>query len=125
MGSWLSLRIRKFPTIPFYDVLSMQGYWEIKRKEQRVNLRVQVRLQGLDAQGNRFDEKCYTENVSKSGAMIFTRHQLLLNSCVQIEAFGKFRSMVTIRLIIKDVNHPEMYKIGVEFNGPVNGWIVY
>ncbi len=103
----------------------MQGYWELKRKEQRVNLRVQVKLHGIDAHGNRFEEKCYTENVSRSGAMILTRHQLLLGSGIQMDAFGKFKSMVTVRLIVKDTGNPEMYKIGVEFNGPVSGWIVY
>lgn len=102
----------------------MQGYWELKRKEKRVALRIPVRLLGLDELGMPFDEKCHTENVSRSGALVCSRHQHPLGSKIQFEAYGNFRSETTVRLILKDNHRPDLYKIGVEFNGPVQGWIV-
>ncbi len=67
----------------------MPSYWEQKRREPRVNLRIPVKLSGVDVKGNPFSENTFTENVSRSGALVLIHHKVPIGAHIELEAFNK------------------------------------
>ncbi len=102
----------------------MPSYWEQKRREPRVNLRVPVKLTGIDTNGNSFSENSYTENVSRSGALVLIHHKVPIGAYLQIEAFNTFRGEAVVQIVWMETNNAECYKAGIQFTGPVKNWII-
>jgi len=103
----------------------MEAYWKIKRKEQRVALKVPVLLLGADANGDLFEENTYTEDVSKTGALILTKHILPIGCTIFLKAFKRFESSAKVRMIWRDHRNQDYYKLGIEFEGNKENWIIH
>lgn len=56
----------------------------VPRAEVRVRLRVPIKVVGLDAQGKKFQEKTYTENVSLSGFLCACSAALQMDTVVEV-----------------------------------------
>jgi hypothetical protein len=102
----------------------MPSYWEQKRKEPRVSLRVPIKISGTDSNGNPFVEDTITENVSHSGALVLIHHRISIGTTVYLEIRDRFKSPATIQIVWMDANNPECFKAGIRFEGPVVDWIV-
>ncbi len=88
-------------------------------------MRVPVQLVGLDASGNYFEEETYTEDVSKTGALVLTRNILQIGSTIQIRAFKKFESPAKVRMIIRDHRNADYFKLGIEFDVIHDAWVIH
>lgn len=102
----------------------MSNYWEQKRKEPRISLRVPVTIRGQDTDAVPFAENTYTDNVSRSGACVITTHRMNIGAVLDFEAFGKFSSQARVSIVWIDSDNPQNYKMGVKFMDPVTNWIV-
>jgi hypothetical protein len=106
------------------QLYSMPSYWEQKRKEPRVSLRVPIKLSGTDSRGNSFLEETVTENVSHSGALVLIHHRISIGATVYLEIRNRFKSPATVQIVWMDANNPECFKAGIRFDGPVIDWII-
>jgi hypothetical protein len=102
----------------------MSSYWEQKRKEPRIPLRLPVVIQGRDTNDVEFVEKTYTENVSRSGACVITAHRMNIGAALDFEAYGTFRNRASVTIVWIDTENPKNYKMGVKFSEPNTGWII-
>jgi hypothetical protein len=102
----------------------MIDIWKVKRIEPRIALRLPVVLEGTDVDKIDFQEETTTENVSKHGACLIASHKLTVGSIVTITGSqGKFKNEAIVKGIwIDDTDRKT--KIGVQFLGPVQNWVV-
>jgi hypothetical protein len=102
----------------------MIDIWKVKRIEPRIALKLPVVLEGTDADNIDFREETTTENVSKHGACLIASHKLTVGSIVTINGSqGKFKSEAVVKGIwIDDTDRKT--KIGIQFVGPVQNWVV-
>jgi hypothetical protein len=102
----------------------MFDIWKAKRIDPRISLVVPVVIEGEDLSNNPFREETITENVSKTGACIIVQRQIKLGTFITVIAFeGKFRSQAIVKGIWIDDRNKKM-KIGVQFSGAVQNWVL-
>jgi hypothetical protein len=102
----------------------MFDIWKAKRLAPRVSLVVPVVIEGEDLSQNPFREETTTENVSKTGACIVVQRQIRLGTLISVTASdGKFQSQAVVKGIWIDDRDKKM-KIGVQFSGPVQNWVL-
>jgi|SRR3989442_15942498 hypothetical protein len=102
----------------------MFDIWKAKRLEARISLVMPVIIEGDDISNNHFREETTTENVSKSGACLLVTRQLKLGGLVTLTACqGKFKGQAVVKGIWID-DHDKKTKIGIQFSGPVQNWVV-
>ena len=102
----------------------MFDIWKAKRLATRVSLVVPVVIEGEDLSNSSFREETTTENVSKSGACIIAQRQIKLGTLITIIASeGKFRSQAIVKRIWIDDRNKKT-KIGIQFSGPVQNWVL-
>jgi uncharacterized lipoprotein YmbA len=102
----------------------MFDIWKAKRFEARISLVMRVIIAGDDISNNHFSEETTTENVSKSGACLVATRQLKLGTLVTITACqGKFTGKAVVKGIWID-DHDRKTKIGIQFSGPIQNWVV-
>jgi hypothetical protein len=81
-------------------------------------------LEGADADNVDFREETTTENVSKHGACLITSHKLTVGAIVTVKGSqGKFKSEAVVKGIWID-DSDRKTKIGIQFVGPVQNWVV-
>jgi hypothetical protein len=102
----------------------MSTYWEQKRKEPRIPLRLPVVIRGRDTNDAEFVENTFTENVSRSGACVITSHRVNIGTFLEIEAYGTFRNRASVTIVWIDTENPKNYKMGVKFSEPRINWII-
>ena len=102
----------------------MIDIWKVKRIEPRIVLKLPIVLEGTDIDNICFREETTTENVSKHGACLIVSHKLLVGNTVTVSGSnGKFKSQATIKGIWIDDTDRKI-KIGIQFVGPVQNWVV-
>jgi PilZ domain len=102
----------------------MFDIWEAKRLDPRISLVVPVVIEGEDLSNNPFREETITENVSKTGACIVVQRQIKLGTFITVIAFeGKFRSQAIVKGIWID-DRDKKTKIGVQFSGSLQNWVL-
>lgn len=102
----------------------MIDIWKVKRIEPRIALRLPVVLEGTDVDNTEFREETVTENVSKHGACLIVSHKLTVGNIVTITGSqGKFKSEAVVKGIWID-DTDRRTKIGIQFVGPVQNWVV-
>lgn len=102
----------------------MFDMWKARRLEARISLVMPVVIEGDDISNNHFTEETTTENVSKSGACIIVSRQLKLGTLITVTASqGKFRGQAVVKGIWID-DHDKKTKIGIQFSGPIQNWVV-
>jgi PilZ domain len=102
----------------------MIDIWKVKRTEPRIALKLPVILEGLDASSVPFRDETVTENVSKNGACVIVNHTLAVGATVSVIASqGKFSGQAIIKGIWLD-DCDRKTKIGIQFVGPVQNWVI-
>ena len=102
----------------------MIDIWKVKRIEPRIALTLPVVLEGSDVENVGFREETSTENVSKHGACLITSHKLTVGTVVTVTGSqGKFKSEAIVKGIWID-DSDRKTKIGIQFVGPVQNWVV-
>ena len=102
----------------------MFDIWKVKRVEPRIALKLPVTLEGTDIENVTFREETTTENVSKHGACLIVARKLAIGTTVTIiGSQGKFKSEGVVKGIWIDDSDRKI-KIGIQFLGPVQNWVV-
>jgi hypothetical protein len=102
----------------------MFDIWKAKRSDPRASLIIPVVIEGEDFSGNSFREETVTENVSRTGACIVVQRQLRLGTLINIIACqGKFQSQAIVKGIWID-DRDKKTKIGVQFPGSLQNWVL-
>jgi hypothetical protein len=102
----------------------MIDIWKVKRTEPRIALQLPVILEGTDTSNVPFREETITENVSKNGACLIVNRKLNIGATVTVIASqGKFSSQAVIKGIWID-DFDRKTKVGVQFFGPIQNWVV-
>ncbi|PYV41775.1 MAG: hypothetical protein DMG06_16090 [Acidobacteria bacterium] len=102
----------------------MVDIWKSKRSEARIALAMPVTIEGDDISNNHFREETTTENVSKSGACLAVTRELRLGTAITVTACqGKFKGQAVVKGIWID-DYDRKTKIGIQFSGPIQNWVV-
>jgi hypothetical protein len=102
----------------------MIDIWKVKRVEPRIALKLPIVLEGMDIANVAFREETTTENVSKHGACLVVTHKLGIGATVTVTGSqGRFKSEAVVKGIwIDDTDRKT--KIGIQFVGPAQNWVV-
>ncbi len=97
-----------------------------RRRERRLDVRLQLQVRGTDAEGATYEERTRTENICRGGVAFVTRRKLGAGTSVEIRIPLPARSgasedeFATVGRVVHVANasEPASLLIGVEFTGP-------
>jgi hypothetical protein len=104
----------------------MQNLDADKRTQRRIEAAIPIRVRGVDAHGNEFDDITTALEVSRRGLSFLTRHELaiLANLTVVIPGRGPTRpgqgpsDFFAEAAVVRTVHErEELYRVGVRFMG--------
>jgi DNA-binding response OmpR family regulator len=97
----------------------------IPRAEVRVRLRVHIKIAGVDALGNKFEEKAYTENVSLSGFLCSCNAALRMDSVVDTYLMEPREQLVgKARAVRSESAAPPSTRYGFRFVEKKGPWVL-
>jgi DNA-binding response OmpR family regulator len=97
----------------------------IPRAEVRVRLRVHIKIAGVDAQGKKFEEKAYTENVSLSGFLCSCVAPLRMDSVVETYLMEPREQLVgKARAVRSESSVPPSTRYGFRFVEKTGPWVL-
>jgi len=97
-----------------------------KRSQRRIEVAIPIRVRGLDAHGNEFDDFTTALEVSRRGLSFFTRHELAIfaNLTVLIPGRGPTRpgqgasDFFAEAAVVRTVDESQdLFRVGVRFMG--------
>ena len=96
-----------------------------RRSETRVRMKLSLRLKGIDADGNAFEDLGETEDVSASGFLCTCTRKLAVGSVIEIFLLGsKPRLAGKARVVRKDVSPGPWQRYGFHFDVKPAEWLM-
>ncbi len=96
-----------------------------RRSEVRVRMRVALRMAGVDALGNAFEDLVETENVSASGFLCTCMRPLVKGTSVQVRLASEGNpSIGTATVVRKESPGALFHRYGFLFSGPTTNWVL-
>ncbi|HXX19140.1 MAG TPA: response regulator [Candidatus Acidoferrum sp.] len=97
-----------------------------RRRHKRVQMRVTLKLRGVDAAGNPFDEATTTDNVSAGGFLAVCTATLVKGTPVDVflESGGQLRLAGRARAVRKESPGSPWQRYGFEFLETTSDWVL-
>ena len=98
-----------------------------RRSSARVQMKVGIRLRGIDMQGHRFDEMTATENVSIDGFLCPSQISLIQNTIVEVfvvSSEGKVAYAGRARVARRADPDTPWQKYGFQFQSKTSHWVL-
>ena len=102
----------------------LEGKQPERRSEVRVRMRVPLKMSGVDAQGNAFDELVETENVSVSGFFCPCSRSLTKGASVTIHMAQDDKRVGNAVVVRKDSPAAPWHRYGFRFSGTTTNWVL-
>jgi hypothetical protein len=94
-----------------------------RRKFFRLQIRMAIRVEGLDTSSKHFVEETYTTNVSLEGLAFLTSFDLGRGQLLTVSAPDKFR--IQAKLVwIGDTQKSGQKEVGAQLIPPIGNWVV-
>jgi response regulator RpfG family c-di-GMP phosphodiesterase len=104
----------------------LEGQRPQRRAHVRIRMRTILKLRGIDASGNRFDELTATENVSVGGFLCNSTTLLAENALVEVFLVSEGERYVgRARMARKDNFVGPWQRYGFQFEEKTNEWVVH
>jgi CheY-like chemotaxis protein len=96
-----------------------------RRSEVRVQMRVVLKLRGIDPSGQQFEELAETENVSASGFLCTCSRPLVKGASLDVYRNGPSdRYIGQARVVRKESPGDPGHRYGVKFDGKTANWVL-
>lgn len=104
----------------------LQGQQPERRKHKRVQMRISLKLRGIDANGNQFEQLTTTENVSARGFLAACRAALLIGVVIEVFAItgGLERFAGRAQAVRKDASGMPWQRYGFELLETTAEWLL-